>query len=76
MAKDFPSETPTVVVGEFLRRGLLYRVEYDMGLYYFPGDYIAGDSFEAWLSLYEVADTKSLAEALQKRGFRVRPAER
>lgn len=65
---NFPEDTATVFDPRgFPRTGHLtdHRyVEDGVALYYFPGDFIVGDGFEAYLDPTTASDPHLLAEAL------------
>ena len=63
----FPETTATVYRGRYPFTGELVRIEGDLGLYYFAGDFIAGDGFEAWLPAYAAHDSDAVAEATDTR---------
>lgn len=60
----FPKKTAVVKVHGFPRWGELVEVGAGEALYYFPGDPVAGDGFEAWLTPEEAKDKSLLIEAL------------
>lgn len=63
--KIMPEQTVTVVICGFPRQGDLVKdFEDGTGLYYFPGDFIVGESMEAVLTVEESQDTQLLREKL------------
>ena len=63
---DWPPETPEVLVNGYARSGQFVEANDDgsLALYFFVGDYVAGESFEAWLDSIEARDAQALREAL------------
>ena len=67
MTNSFPKRTAEIQYRGFPHRGYLTEhrnASNGLALYYFPGDFVAGDAFELWLTAIEANNAPAILEHL------------
>ena len=64
----FPKSTTPVRYHGYPRIGYFVRANENVNaaLYHFPGDFIAGDPFDLWLTADEAQDAQAILESLEE----------